>query len=39
VRSCWSVRREYRRIAQRDWIASMILLDWLQARAKRVVPE
>lgn len=24
-------------MAQRDWIASMILLDWLHARAKRVV--
>jgi len=30
---------EYRKIAQRDWIGSMILLDMLQARAKRVVLE
>ena len=26
-------------MAQRDWRGSMILLDWLQAKAKRVVEE
>jgi len=34
-----SARREKRRMAQRDWIGSMILLLVLQARAKRVVCE
>ena len=29
----------YRKIAHRDWMGSMILLDMLQARAKRVVLE
>jgi hypothetical protein len=32
-----SLSFEYLRIAHRDWIGSMILLDMLQARAKRVV--